>query len=51
MADHVLVIADGKIIESGSHRDLLESGGRYAQLYTTQAQAYTTRIERSIPSK
>lgn len=51
MADHVLVIADGGIVESGSHQDLLESGGRYARLYATQAQAYEVRVGRSVPSK
>ncbi len=54
MADHVLVIANGGIVESGSHQDLLESGGRYAQLYTTQAQAYEiyeVGAGRSDPSK
>lgn len=40
MADHVIVIADGGVAESGSHRDLLASGGRYAELYATQAKAY-----------
>ncbi|NUP49864.1 MAG: ABC transporter ATP-binding protein [Catenulispora sp.] len=40
MADHVIVIADGGIVESGSHRELLASGGRYAELYETQAKAY-----------
>ncbi|WP_157036166.1 ATP-binding cassette domain-containing protein [Streptomonospora alba] len=50
MADHVLVIADGGIAESGSHQDLLESGGRYARLYTTQAQAYEVRPGGGDPS-
>ncbi|NUR63725.1 MAG: ABC transporter ATP-binding protein [Catenulispora sp.] len=40
MADHVIVIADGGVVESGSHRELLASGGRYAELYATQAKAY-----------
>jgi ATP-binding cassette subfamily B protein len=40
MADHVIVLADGGVVESGSHRDLLASGGRYAELYATQARAY-----------
>ena len=32
-ADMILVIDQGKIIERGTHRELVESGGRYAQLY------------------
>jgi ATP-binding cassette subfamily B protein len=32
-ADRILVIHDGRIIERGTHDELLEHGGRYAQLY------------------
>lgn len=32
-ADCILVIDDGRIIERGTHRELVEQGGRYAQLY------------------
>lgn len=35
-ADLILVMKDGDIIEQGSHEDLLESGGFYAQLYQSQ---------------
>jgi ATP-binding cassette subfamily B protein len=40
MADHIVVIADGVVAESGSHTELMASGGRYARLYATQAAAY-----------
>jgi ATP-binding cassette subfamily B protein len=33
MASRILVMAGGRIIEQGSHADLLEANGRYAQLY------------------
>jgi len=32
-ADLVLVLEDGRIVERGGHRELLEAGGRYADLY------------------
>ena len=32
-ADQVLVIDDGRIIERGTHNELLQLGGRYAELY------------------
>jgi ATP-binding cassette subfamily B protein len=38
-ADKVLLLDDGRIIERGSHNDLLELGGRYANLYRQFIQA------------
>ena len=35
-ADRILVIEGGRIAEQGTHAQLLERGGRYAQLYSTQ---------------
>ena len=35
-ADSILVVEDGRIVEQGSHDDLLLAGGRYAELYRTQ---------------
>lgn len=35
-ADRILLIAGGKIVEEGSHHDLLAQRGRYYELYTNQ---------------
>ncbi len=35
-ADMILVVADGRIVERGKHRELLARGGLYADLYNTQ---------------
>jgi ATP-binding cassette, subfamily B, bacterial len=35
-ADQILVVNDGRIVEHGTHEDLLASGGLYADLYRTQ---------------
>ena len=35
-ADQVLVIDDGRIVESGTHQELMGAGGLYAELYRTQ---------------
>ncbi|MDQ1537723.1 MAG: ATP-binding cassette, subfamily bacterial [Actinomycetota bacterium] len=35
-ADQILVVAEGRIVERGSHHELLARGGLYADLYTTQ---------------
>jgi ABC-type multidrug transport system fused ATPase/permease subunit len=35
-ADQILVIEDGRILERGTHDELLAAGGRYEELYRTQ---------------
>ena len=35
-ADLILVMKDGDIIEQGNHKELLEKGGFYAELYNSQ---------------
>jgi ATP-binding cassette subfamily B protein len=35
-ADQILVVDDGRIIERGTHEELLAGGGHYADLYRTQ---------------
>jgi len=40
MADRILVLEGGRIIEEGSHAELVSLGGRYAALYELQAGRY-----------
>ena len=39
-ADRIYVLDQGRIIEHGSHAELIEAGGRYAELFELQASAY-----------
>jgi ATP-binding cassette subfamily B protein len=40
MADRIVVLADGKVEEQGTHGELMANGGRYAELFELQAQGY-----------
>lgn len=40
MADRILFLEYGKLIEDGSHQELLELNGKYAELFNLQAQGY-----------
>jgi ATP-binding cassette subfamily B protein len=40
MADRILVLADGKVEDSGTHAELVSRGGRYAELFELQAAGY-----------
>jgi ATP-binding cassette subfamily B protein len=40
MADRILVMESGRVIEEGDHHSLMAGGGRYAELYAMQAERY-----------
>ncbi|MBO5127868.1 MAG: ABC transporter ATP-binding protein [Clostridia bacterium] len=42
MADRILMFADGKLIESGSHDELMAKNGKYAEMFRLQAEKYRT---------
>jgi ATP-binding cassette subfamily B protein len=42
-ADRILVINEGRIVEQGTHAQLLRAGGQYQRLYTKQFRAEIQR--------
>lgn len=47
-ADRIVVLADGQVVEDGSHAALVAQGGRYARLYELQAQRFRTSPHREV---
>ena len=40
MADVIYMLENGKIIEQGSHDELMQTGGKYAEMFLKQAEKY-----------
>jgi len=40
IADRILVVGGGKIIEEGTHKELMKKNGKYARMFNVQARAY-----------
>lgn len=40
MVDRIYFMENGRIVESGSHDDLMDQGGRYAEMFEIQARHY-----------
>ena len=45
LADRIVVLADGRLVEEGSHDALLQRGGVYAGMYRLQASWYTQQTD------
>ncbi len=43
-ADTIVVLAEGRVTEQGSHEELIARGGRYAELFRLQADRFTEEV-------
>jgi ATP-binding cassette subfamily B protein len=50
LADRIYVLQDGRVVDSGTHDELIAREGLYAQLYTLQAAAYATSPRSAVPN-
>lgn len=46
MADRIILISDGKIIEQGSHQYLMDMNGEFAQMFNLQAKNYKNKFDK-----
>ena len=45
-SDRIIVLKEGNIIETGSHKELIKEKGYYNELYQMQAQYYSETDEK-----
>ena len=47
-ADQILVLDQGKIVERGTHAELIARGGVYAELYRTQLETEMQIVKEAV---
>lgn len=51
VADQVIVLEDGQVIENGTHLELMALEGKYHKLFSTQAERYISKPEEEQPPR
>ena len=46
LADHIVVMHGGRVVERGNHASLMAAGGRYAEFFTLQAESFAPPVIR-----
>ena len=49
-ADTILVLDQGRLVEKGSHRELLDQAGLYAELFETQFRSAARHLSQPVPA-
>jgi ABC-type multidrug transport system fused ATPase/permease subunit len=50
-ANQILVVEKGKVIERGTHIDLLHARGKYFELWSKQTSGHTSAVNSKVPSE
>lgn len=45
VADQIIVLEYGRVVENGTHRELMDRGGKYFELFSTQAKRYISDMK------
>ncbi len=45
LSDRIIVIGNGRVLEQGSHQELMAKGGKYNEMFTLQASSYNREKE------
>ena len=48
MADRILVLNEGRLVENGTHKDLIVSGGMYSQMYNLHQQILDGSVAETV---